>query len=148
MARTSNNFSIFAKVELDTSTIQKQLDEAKKKAKFELDDKNIKSTSKSFGELGESVKSSNSNIKDFSLSFQAANEVMSRSIDIITSMVGQVFELDDSLTELKKVSDLSGESLDKYVDKLSKMGAQVARTGKPKCLSLYVGMINQHSELL
>lgn len=148
MARTNNNFSIFAKVELDTSTIQKQLDEAKKKAKFELDDKNIKSTSKSLGELGESVKSSNSNIKDFSLSFQAANEVMSRSIDILTSMVGQVFELDDSLTELKKVSDLSGESLDKYVDKLSKMGTQVARTGKPKCLSLYVGMINQHSELL
>lgn len=131
MARTSNNFSIFAKVELDTSTIQKQLDAVAKKVKFDLDDSNIKLATASFNNLSESVKSSNSSIEDFSLSFQAANEVFSTAVDLITSMTKQVFELDSSLTEMKKVSDLSGESLDKYVDKLSGLGTQVARTGKP-----------------
>lgn len=47
----------------------------------------------------------------------------------IKDMIGQVKELDDALTEFKKVSDLSGESLDKYVDKAYKMGATVAKTG-------------------
>ena len=38
---------------------------------------------------------------------------------------------DDSLTEFKKVSDLSGQALDDYTSKLSDMSAEVARTGKP-----------------
>ena len=39
--------------------------------------------------------------------------------------------MDESLTEFKKVSTLSGNELDRYVDKLSEAGKQVARTGKP-----------------
>ena len=56
---------------------------------------------------------------------------MSKCVDIIEKMTDQVFELDTSLTEFKKVSDLSGSALDSYVDKLSDMGKEVARTGKP-----------------
>ena len=43
-------------------------------------------------------------------------------------MVGQYAELDAATTEFKKVSDLSGASLDKYVNQLGKMGTSVART--------------------
>lgn len=42
--------------------------------------------------------------------------------------VESVFELDEAVTEFKKVSDLSGDALDDYTEKLGKMGQEVART--------------------
>ena len=48
------------------------------------------------------------------------------------------------LTEFKKVSDLSGASLDNYTSKLSEIGKTVARTGKPKRQARSDGMVNQH----
>lgn len=142
MARTSNNFSIFARVELDTSTIQKQLDNALKGYKFTFDDKDLGKAAKGFNDIESASKSAKTGVEDFGLSFQAANEVFSKSIDVISSMVDKVYDLDGALTEFKKVSSLSGDSLDAYVDKLADMGKQVARTGKPKCLSQNVGMTN------
>ena len=44
-------------------------------------------------------------------------------------MVNQVKEMDSAITEFKKVSDLSGKSLDNYVQGLAEAGATVARTG-------------------
>ncbi len=41
-----------------------------------------------------------------------------------------VFEFDDALIEFKKVSDLSGESLDSYINKLGEMGTEVGKTRK------------------
>ena len=46
----------------------------------------------------------------------------------MSSMVEQVYELDDAMVEYRKVSDLSGTSLDNYVNKLSEMRSGVART--------------------
>lgn len=43
-------------------------------------------------------------------------------------MASETATLDKSLTEFKKVSDLSGTSLDNYVQKLSQLGQTVART--------------------
>ena len=65
------------------------------------------------------------------LTYQQANAIMQASIEVIGRMIDSVFELDDALTEFKKVSDLSGASLDAYVDKLAQMGLEVGRTGKP-----------------
>ena len=62
------------------------------------------------------------------LTFQEANLIMSKSLDIIESMVDQVYELDGALTEFKKVSDLTGKSLDNYIDKLSELGNLTSRT--------------------
>lgn len=45
------------------------------------------------------------------------------------SMVQNVFDLDSALTEFKKVSDLSGESLQKYADNAYEVGRTVAKTG-------------------
>lgn len=111
------NYSILVGVELQTKQIEQQLSGISKKARIDID------TS--------SLKQARQDIKDLELDFNAANEVFSKTIDIIGSLAGQVLELDSALTEYKKVSDLSGAALDNYVDKLSKMGLAVGRTGKP-----------------
>ena len=127
-------WSILVGVELETNKIKSQLQEATKGLKVSVDAK----------DAVEGIDNLDSSIKNASLSFQAANEVFSTTIDIISAMTEQVFELDTALTEFKKVSDLSGTALDNYVEKLSTMGSTVARTGKPKCLTPNVGMVNQH----
>lgn len=127
-------WSILVGVELETTKIKSQLQEATKGLKVSVDAK----------DAVEGIDNLDSSIKKASLSFQAANEVFSTTIDIISAMTEQVFELDTALTEFKKVSDLSGTALDNYVDKLSTMGSTVARTGKPKCLTPDVRIVNVH----
>lgn len=110
------NYSILVDVNLQTQQIKEQLSKIKG-AKIDLDTSSVKQASR--------------DIQDLELNFNAANEVFSKTIDIISSLASQVLELDNSITEFKKVSDLSGSSLDDYVSKLSKMGLAVGRTGKP-----------------
>lgn len=81
--------------------------------------------------LTEAKKKATSAGNDLNLTFNVANELFQKSTQIITDMVGQVYELDTALTEFKKVSDLSGNALNDYVSQLSAMGGEVARTGKP-----------------
>lgn len=68
----SVNYSILVDAELNTASIQQQL--------------NI---------LSKSMQTDDS----FKLSFQEANLIMSKSIDIIADMVGEVYSLDSALTE-------------------------------------------------
>ena len=138
MANKSSNYSILVDVELQTKNIQKQLNQAAKNTKVSFDTKDAEGN----------IRSLTSSVDDMGLTFQEANLIMSKSIDIITSMVDQVYELDTALTEFKKVSDLSGSSLNNYVSKLSEMGTTVARTGKPKCQAPDDGIVNQHQEPL
>lgn len=46
----------------------------------------------------------------------------------ITEAVQAIKDFDDAMTDFKKVSDLNGESLNDYTDKLAKIGETVART--------------------
>ena len=131
MAKTRSNYSILVDVELDTSNIQKQLD---KNTKVQL---NTTDAIKSLLGLDNAM-------EDTSLTFQAANEVFSTTKDILMSMVKQVYELDSAIIEFQKVSDLTGEALDNYVQKLNSMGDSVAKTGKPKCQAPDDGIVNQH----
>lgn len=101
-------------VQLDTSDIQKQLNEIH--PNINLDD----STS--------SINGLTAAGERMNLTYQAAYSIFSKSIDAISSMVGQVKELDSAITEFKKVSDLTGASLDNYVKQLGELGSQVART--------------------
>lgn len=135
MAKTRSNYSILVDVELDTSNIQKQLD---KNAKVEL---NTTDAIKSLLGLDNAM-------EDTSLTFQAANEVFSTTKDILMSMVKQVYELDSAIIEFQKVSDLRGEALDNYVQKLNSMGDSVAKTGKPKRQAPEDGIANQLQEPL
>lgn len=89
MASTNSMYSILVDVELKTSDIQKKLDAATKGKKVNLDTKDAQ----------KGVNDLDSAIADMGLTFQEANLIMSKSIDIITSMVDQVYELDGALTE-------------------------------------------------
>ena len=89
MAKTGNNYSILVDVELQTKTVQKQLNEATKNLKISFDTKNAK----------DNLSDVTDAIDTMGLTFQEANLIMSRSVDIIVSMVDQVYELDSALTE-------------------------------------------------
>lgn len=124
------NYSILADVELNTKNIQSQLD----KVKIKLNT----------NEATDGLKKLDDEAEEVSLTFQAANEIFSNTVQIISSMVEQVYALNEAQIEFQKVSDLSGEALDAYTGKLIQMGGQVARTGKPKCQAPNVGIANQH----
>lgn len=132
------NYSILADVELKTDGIQTKLNNQLKNLKIDLDTKNAVSGMQDLDSAAE----------DVSLTFQAANEIFSKSIEIISAMVDQVYELDAAIIEFQKVSDLSGQSLDNYIEKLNEMGSSVARTGKPKCQAPDDGIVNQHQHPL
>lgn len=110
----ATTWKISVGVDLDTSNIQQQLN--KVNAHIDLSD----STN--------SVNNLNKAGADLNLTYQAAYSIFSKSIGVITSMIGEVKELDSAITEFKKVSDLSGAALDNYVQKLSELGSQAART--------------------
>lgn len=59
---------------------------------------------------------------------------VSQAIGVITTSFDEawnaVVDLDTAVTEFQKVSDLSGDSLDKYKTKLADIGKETARTGK------------------
>ena len=86
----------------------------------------------------QTIKESSKNVKswgdEFTDSFKKV--VQFGSITAIIGAVTQgireavsiVKEFDDTLTEFKKVSDLSGDSLTEYTKKLGEMGQEVART--------------------
>jgi TP901 family phage tail tape measure protein len=101
----ATQFSILAKVKLDTSNIQSQLD-------------NLKNNTITL----------HADTDNFELSISVANAVMREFIELAGRMVEEVYDLDKSLTEFKKVSDLRGNGLDNYVDQLGELGSTVART--------------------
>lgn len=142
MASKGRNYSILVGIKLDTSDVQKQLDKIKLNdinvnikvnGKDELKETNeiLKETNKENKKAATAAKEHADEVEKLGLTYQQANAIMSKSVEIIGMMVDSVFELDDALTSLKKVSDLSGQSLDNYVDKLTQMGLEVGRTGKP-----------------
>ena len=101
----AKEFSILAKVKLDTANIQQQLD--------------------AFSNRSISLKA---DTKDFDLSISVANAVLNKFLDTTGAMVDQVYELDKSITEFKKVSDLRNSGLAEYVEELGEAGKITART--------------------
>ena len=69
------------------------------------------------------------NIQAF-LNWYLIGNVVSNTVRQIKQMVVNVVELDDSLVELRKVSDLTGKSLNNFVKDAYDAGEAVARTGK------------------
>jgi hypothetical protein len=59
-------------------------------------------------------------------------KLMTDTLNLVTQSMSQAidmtFELDSALTDFKKVSDLSGDSLTEYVGKLTELGEETART--------------------
>lgn len=129
MAKSNANYSILVDIELQTKQIQDQLDKAGKKAKLNVTDNG-------------GTKKLKEDAQELELQWQQAQYVMSECLKVINSMVDEVYSLNSAMIEFQKVSDLSGQGLEDYLDKLSEMGKEVARTGRPLCLSRKVRMVN------
>lgn len=112
-----------------------QLTEEYGKQKIKLDE-----LSQSFREINAQIRNQGGwmlNLKDSwtkamrsFTTYMSVTTVFYQGIRAIRSMVDEVKELDKALTEFKKVSDLSGESLDRYTKKAYEVGEAVAKTGR------------------
>lgn len=127
---TSWNIGVGIEIKTSTSEIQKKLNDAAKNINLNINAKGAKEASDGIGNLSKNMNEASSSAKNFELTYQAANMIMEKSIDIIKSMVSEVYTMNAAQVELAKVTDLSGESMDEYVSKLIDMGAEVAKTGK------------------
>lgn len=132
MANKNTSWNIGVGIEIKTSTreIQQQLNAAAKNINLNIDAKGAKEASDGINNLSNNMNEASSSAENFELTYQAANMIMEKSIEIISSMVSEVYTLNAAQVELSKVTDLSGESMDEYVSKLTDMGAEVAKTGK------------------
>lgn len=61
--------------------------------------------------------------------YMSVTTVFYQTIHTIKDMINEVTELDGALVELKKVTDLEGESLKKFTKEAYEAGANVAKTG-------------------
>ena len=114
-------------VKLDTSKIQSDLNKALQSKSTTVKVKTDGSMSKLAGETDKL----NQSTQDVINTYQVFSQILNKSVEAIKSMASATIELDSAITEFKKVSDLSGKSLDSYVNNLTKVGQSVARTGKP-----------------
>ena len=87
--------------------------------------KNAKEASKEAGTWGYSW----SRAWQSFLTYMSVTDIFFRVKNAIVDMIHEVEELDSALVELKKVTDLEGESLNKFIDEAYKAGATVAKTG-------------------
>ncbi len=126
----ASNYSIIVDAELDLKKIKEQLKEVASNG-VDLKVHGAAQGKKEIDDVTKSTRQLNETGQDLELTFNVAHEVFSKFLSVVKDMAGQVYELDAALTEFKKVSDLSGSALDDYVDKLSQLGQEVGRTGKP-----------------
>ena len=129
---TNRNYGVTLGAYLDTTEYDKKMKELESKkhnVNLTADSKSVKDSTKNVKDLDNALKNQDNTMQNNLLTFQAANMILSKTIDIMSSMVEQVYKLNGAVTEYKKVTDLTGDSLDKYVSKLSTMGREVARTG-------------------
>ena len=132
MANKNTSWNIGVGIEIQTSTreIQQQLNAAAKNINLNIDAKGAKEASDGINNLSDNMNEASSSAENFELTYQAANMIMEKSVEIISSMVSEVYTMNAAQIELAKVTDLSGESMDEYVSKLTDMGAEVTKTGK------------------
>lgn len=129
-------YSILVDVQLDTSSLQKQLSGLGSSI-------NLKANSSGISAASSAVDGLSNSMKNAGLTYQEANMIFDKSVTAIGAMVDQVFEMDSALTEFSKVSDLDSSSLDSYVAKMTELGDTVARTGQ-SFLGQNVQMVNVH----
>lgn len=82
-------WSILVGVDFDTSKIKNKLNQATKDLNVKIDTTDAQ----------KNVENLSSSMEDASLTFNVANEIFRDSLEIIGSMVNQVYELDNALTE-------------------------------------------------
>ena len=146
MANKNSNYNIVVGVDFQKNEVQDKLDklvkELEKKNEVNLKVNVDSSAEKNLKQIGDAAEDVNSAGGRIGITYQAANAILSKTVEIASSMVDQVYELDSAMTEFQKVSNLRGRDLDDYQQKLSEIGRTVARTGKPKCQARNVRIEN------
>ena len=130
----NTDFSILARVVLDVSDIQKQLNNAAKNIKdvsIKVNADGANAAPQQLGGVASSLGDVDRAVNDGILTWQQYREMLDVATDAIKSFADQTDEVDAALTELRKVTSLQGESLNNYVQGLTAAGKDVARTGKP-----------------
>lgn len=102
-------------------------------------EKTLKGFHTGFSNTGKEVEKSTGKLRAFGtetlhvskkvIQFGAVTAVIRGATSGMGDMVRKTFELDAALTEYKKVSDLTGKSLEKYTDQAFKAGRETAKTG-------------------
>ncbi len=120
------------------SSIQNQLKELTKGTKFEIqtDNSSITKLTSSLTDLGNEAKNAKQHtqgldeiIQKFT-SWSVGAAIVNKTKEAVADMVQQVFDLDESLTELDKVTDLTSEGLQSLADDAFEVGEQIGATGK------------------
>ena len=135
MAGSNSNYSIILDAVLNEESIKKQLREIQNNKETQLKIKvgaeGGAKTRQELDSVSDSTQKVNKDTKDLMFTYQQFRQVLDSVVDIAGEMANQVKALDAAQTEFKKVSDLSGQALDAYQQKLSAAGKTVGRTGKP-----------------
>lgn len=63
------------------------------------------------------------------LTYMSVTDIFFRVKNAIVDMIHEVEELDEALVELKKVTDLEGDALERFIDNAYEAGRAVAKTG-------------------
>lgn len=110
------------KVYNDSRTMTNEI--TKVKSSVDTTSASLQTASKHTKTLGEDFLSTTGKVAKFG----AITAILGAFTGAMTEAVKVIMNMNEVQTEFKKVSDLSGESLDEYTQKLGEMGTEVART--------------------
>ncbi len=127
----SSSFDIVSKSAKDSASVFEDLFKTTKSGYYNLDN-----LSKKIIDLNGGIEKGTTFTSELGKSFAKLSTYVSAAMIIneitraIKDMITQVKELDSSLVELKKVTDLEGDSLEEFTEDAFKLGEEVGRTGK------------------
>lgn len=137
----ATKFEVVLSAQLDKdskSDIQKQINDISKGTKLSIksDSRGVDSMNKSIQGLSNSASNAkthtqglNDIIRKFA-SWQIVGDIIHGVKNAMNDMVQQVVDLDSSLVEFNKVTDLSKDELDSFTSSAYESAEQLARTGK------------------
>lgn len=129
----SNLYRINLQARIDTKTIKAQLAQISKTStvNVKVNSTGATQTVKQMNKVNRSTMTASAAFVDITKKvalFGAATSIIGGFTAACGAAMQAVLDFDKSLTEFKKVSDLSGESLDTYTKKLGELGEETART--------------------
>ena len=89
--------------------------------------KNLDETKKKTNDLGVGLTNFTGTLVKIA-EFQIINGILNTFVNSVTDAINAVHDFDDALTDFKKVSDLTGDSLQDYTQKLADLGETTGRT--------------------
>ena len=136
----ATKFEVILSASLDKNSvkdIQSQLDSISKGIKLDIktDSTSLNSLKNSLNDLSDSAQNAQKHTQGLNdiiskfRSWQIVGDVIHTAKDAMEDMVQQVFDLDESMTELDKVTDLTSGGLQQLADDAFDVGEQIGATG-------------------